>query len=102
MAVQRHVDEVFVKLNKDAKDTIRRVQRVLRDHFGAVTEDLQESIVESLRSAKQAADHDVAAREQHVRRLQQEMGRLAELHEQARALTRQRGPAIPVQRRPMR
>jgi hypothetical protein len=99
-AVQRHVDEVFVRLNKEAKDTIRRVHRVLRDHFGAVTEDLQEAIVESLRSAKQAADHDVAAREQRLRRVQQELGRLAELYEQVQSLTRLRGAAIPGQRRP--
>lgn len=113
-AVQRYVDEAFVRLNKDAKDTIRRVQRVLRDHFGAVTEDLQEAIVESLRSAKQAADHDVAAREQRVRRIQQELARLAELYEQVQALTRLRGttlgpppglpgsgPLIPAPRKPM-
>jgi hypothetical protein len=101
VAVQRHVDEVFVRLTKDAKDTIRRVQRVLRDHFGAVTEDLQEAIVESLRTAKQAADHDVAAREHRLRRVQQELSRLAELYEQAQALTRLRGAMIPAQRRPI-
>jgi hypothetical protein len=101
-AVQRHVDEVFVRLNKEARDTIRRVQRVLRDHFGAVTEDLQESIVESLRSAKQAADHDVAAHEQRILRTSRELARLAELYEQVQALTRARGAAIPAPRAPVR
>jgi hypothetical protein len=99
-AVQRHVDEVFIRLNKEAKDTIRRVQRVLRDHFGAVTEDLQEAIVSSLRSAKRDADQDVASREQRVRRVQQELARLADLYEQVQALTRPRGAAIPAQRAP--
>jgi hypothetical protein len=101
-AVQRHVDEVFVRLNKEARDTVRRVQRVLRDHFGAVTEDLQESIVESLRSAKQAADHDAAAQEQRVRRTSRELTRLAELYEQVQALALPRGAAIPAQREPVR
>jgi hypothetical protein len=109
-AVQRHVDEVFVRLNKEAKDSIRRVQRVLRDYFGAVTEDLQESIVESLRSAKQAADSDAAARERRIRRIQRDLGRLAELYEDVQALAGppgigqlpagQRSAAIPAPRVP--
>lgn len=86
-AVQRHVDELFVGLTKDARDTVRRLQRALRDHFSAVTEDLQEVVMESLRSAKAAADQDLAARDQRVRRIQQELVRLADLHQQAEALT---------------
>ncbi len=86
-AVQRHVDDVFVRLNKEARDTVRRVQRALRDHFTAVTEDLQEIVMESLRNAKAAADQDVAAREQHARRIQQELAALAQLHTQAKALS---------------
>nr|WP_296073512.1 dynamin family protein [uncultured Actinoplanes sp.] len=85
-AVQRHVDDVFVRLNKEARDTVRRVQRALRDHFTAVTEDLQEVVMESLRNAKAAADQDVAARQQRARRIQQELARLAELQGQALAL----------------
>jgi hypothetical protein len=100
-AVQRHVDETFVRLNKEAKDTIRRVQRVLRDHFGAVTEDLQESIVESLRTAKHAADTDAAAKEQRVRRASAELARLAELYDQVQALSRPRGAAVPAPRQPL-
>lgn len=85
-AVQRHVDDLFVRLNKEARDTVRRVQRALRDHFTAVTEDLQETVMESLRNAKAAADQDVAARDQHARRIRQELAGLAQLHSQARAL----------------
>jgi hypothetical protein len=85
-AVQRHVDDIFVGLNKEARDTVRRAQRALRDHFTAVTEDLQEIVMESLRNAKAAADQDVAARELHARRLQQELATLVQLHSQARAL----------------
>jgi hypothetical protein len=85
-AVQRHVDDIFVRLNKEARDTVRRAQRALRDHFTAVTEDLQEIVMESLRNAKAAADQDVAAREQHARRVQQELAALTQLHSQAQAL----------------
>jgi hypothetical protein len=99
-AVQRHVDDVFVALNKDAKDTVRRVQRALRDHFSAVTEDLQEAVMESLRSAKAAADQDVAVREQRARRIEQELTRLAELQRQAQALGDRRSAAIAGPDRP--
>jgi hypothetical protein len=85
-AVQRHVDEIFVGLAKDAKDSVRRIQRALRDHFTAVTEDLQEAIIESLRGAKADAEREVAAREARVRRLEQELIRLAALQKQAIAL----------------
>jgi hypothetical protein len=95
VAVQRHVDEIFVGLNKDAKDTVRRIQRALRDHFSAVTEDLQEAIVDSLRTAKAAADQDVAAREARARRIEQELTRLAELYVQAQALNNASGPGLP-------
>jgi gas vesicle protein len=93
-AVQRHVDDVFVALNKDAKDTVRRVQRALRDHFSAVTEDLQEAVMESLRSAKAAADQDAAAREGRTQRIGQELIRLAELQRQAQALGNRHSPGI--------
>ena len=85
-AVQRHVDEIFIGMAKDAKDSVRRVQRALRDHFTAVTEDLQDAIVESLRTAKAAADQDAAARETRVRRVEQELIRLAGLQNQSLAL----------------
>ncbi|WP_433305250.1 GTP-binding protein [Actinoplanes sp. CA-030573] len=85
-AVQRHVDEIFIGMAKDAKDSVRRVQRALRDHYTAVTEDLQDAIVESLRTAKAAADEDAAARETRARRVEQELLRLAGLQRQSLAL----------------
>ncbi|MEV6815781.1 GTP-binding protein, partial [Micromonospora sp. NPDC051296] len=67
-AVQRHVDDFFVRVNKDTRDAARQAQRMLRDHFSALTEELQAGIVESLRNAKQAADTDAVARERRHRR----------------------------------
>ncbi|MEV6637247.1 GTP-binding protein [Actinoplanes sp. NPDC051470] len=98
-AVQRHVDDIFVRLTKDARDTVRRIQRTLRDHFTAVTEDLQEAVMESLRSAKADADREVAARDQRARTVQHELAQLSALSQQSRALAA--GPkrqAIPAQR----
>jgi len=86
-ASQRHVDDFFLRLNKECKDTARWVQRALRDHFTGLTEQLQEAIVHSLRSAKQAADADALERERRRREVQQQMRRLATLYDRAQALT---------------
>jgi hypothetical protein len=99
-AVQRHVDDVFLKLSKDTRDTIRYVQGVLRDHFGALTDELQQAIVESARTAKQAADTDAAVRDHRAQRIQRELMRLAGLYQQAQALTTARGVVVPTPRRP--
>ncbi|HCT78933.1 MAG TPA: GTP-binding protein [Micromonosporaceae bacterium] len=83
-ASQRHVDEFFLRFSKDCRDTVRHMQRMLRDHFSALTEELQEALVHSFRRAKQAADADATERDQHMKQL-------AALYEDARALVA--GPA---------
>jgi hypothetical protein len=85
-AAQRHVDEFFMRISKESKESVRQVQRTLRDHFTALTEELQEEIVHSFRSAKQAADADAAEREQRHRDIERKMKRLAGLFEEAQAL----------------
>jgi hypothetical protein len=57
--------------------------------------------VESLRTAKHAADTDAAAKEQRVRRASAELARLAELYDQVQALSRPRGAAVPAPRQPL-
>jgi hypothetical protein len=94
LAVQRHVDQIFIGLSKDAKDSVRRLNRTLRDHFSGVTEDIHEAIMESLRSAKAAADQDLAARAQRARRTEHELERLAQIYRQAQALSTRPSPAI--------
>jgi hypothetical protein len=94
IAVQRHVDQIFLGLAKDAKDSVRRLQRALRDHYSGVTEDIHEAIMESLRSAKAAADRDLAARAQHARRVEHELNRLAVLHTEAQELAARHSAAI--------
>ncbi|MEU7750387.1 dynamin family protein [Micromonospora sp. NPDC049171] len=86
-AIQRHVDDFFVRMIRDCRDAARQVQRMLRDHFTGLTEELQEAIVQSFRSAKQEADTDASLREQRQREIRLKMTRLAALHEQAQQLT---------------
>ncbi|WP_346535367.1 dynamin family protein [Micromonospora sp. DPT] len=98
-AIQRHVDDFFVRTTKDCRDTARQVQRMLRDHFTALTEELQEAIVQSFRTAKQAADTDAAAREQRQREIRLKMSRLAAVYEQAQQLTAARPAPAPLEPR---
>ncbi|MEV1329139.1 dynamin family protein [Micromonospora costi] len=98
-AVQRHVDDFFVRVVKDCRDAARQVQRMLRDHFAGLTDELQEAIVESLRNAKQAADTDAAARDQRQREIRVKMTRLAALYEQAQQLTAARRAPVSLEPR---
>lgn len=82
-ACQRHVDDFFLRFNKDCRDTARQVQRMLRDHFAALTEQLQEAIIESFRRAKLAAD---AEQDQRRRQVEHRLKQLASVYEQAHAL----------------
>jgi hypothetical protein len=85
-AVQRHVDDFFLKFGKDCRDITRRVQRRLRDHFTALTEELQEHIVESARIAKQAIDSDTLERSRRRQELRRELEELVALDQRAQAL----------------
>ncbi|MGK5738196.1 dynamin family protein [Micromonospora sp. URMC 103] len=98
-AVQRHVDDFFVRVVKDCRDATRQVQRMLRDHFAGLTDELQEAIVESLRTAKQAADTDAAVRDQRQREIRLKMTRLAALYEQAQQLTGARPAPVSLEPR---
>jgi hypothetical protein len=93
-AAQRHVDDFFLRLSKESRDTARQVHRMLRDHFAALTEQLQEAIVQSFRSAKLEADAVTAEREQRQRSIEQAMTKLAVLIEEAQEVTAGRGGAL--------
>ncbi|NJC68051.1 GTP-binding protein [Planosporangium flavigriseum] len=93
-AAQRHVDDFFIRLSKDSRDTARQVHRMLRDHFAELTEQLQAAIVESFRSAKQEADALTAAREQRRQAIDQMAQRLAVLVEEAQEVSAGRGGAL--------
>nr|WP_205863868.1 dynamin family protein [Planosporangium mesophilum] len=93
-SAQRHVDDFFLRLSKDSRDTARQVHRMLRDHFAALTEELQAAIVESFKTAKQEADAEAAVREQRQRAIQQTMQKLAILFEEAQEVTAGRGGAL--------
>jgi hypothetical protein len=84
--VQRHVDDFFLLVSKEAKDTVRQAHRLLRDHFIDLTDRLQDAIVHSVRTAKLAADADVAETERRQREIEISLRELAGLYRQAQKL----------------
>jgi hypothetical protein len=85
-AAQRHVDDVFLELSKLSRDTIRHVQRTLRDHFTDVAQRLEAELLEAASRAQRAAAEDVAARTRREQWLRQELTKLVALHGRAQAL----------------
>jgi hypothetical protein len=89
--VQRHVEDFFLKFSKDCKDVARQVHRSLRDHFSTLAEDLQESLIESARLAKQAAETDAARWDRRQHEIRRELDGLGALHGRVLALGGVRG-----------
>jgi hypothetical protein len=85
-AAQRHIDDFFLTFTKDTKDLVRALQRGLRDHLTRVAEDLRQEIIESMRSAKQIVDHDVAEAQKRSTEARGRLEHLTALHGQITAL----------------
>lgn len=77
--VRRYCDEVHVALGKELRDTARQAQRRLRDHYATLAEEQQRSVAAALARADEAARTARAHRDQRVRDLDAELGRVATL-----------------------
>jgi hypothetical protein len=82
-AHRKYTDEVGFVVGKDSRDTMRRVQRQLRDFFSARAEELHRSTQESLNAAQQAAKSDQATRQQRLRDVKAEIERIGALRKRA-------------------
>jgi hypothetical protein len=85
-AHRKYTDEVGFVVGKDSRDTMRRVQRQLRDFFSTRAEELHRSTVESLNAAQAAAKSDQATRQQRLRDVTAEIERIAALRKRATEL----------------
>ena len=70
---RRHIDDVVFQVGKQLKDRLRFVQRVARDHFGGVADQLHRSLSESVLAAKQAAATFESDRNGRVIELKQQL-----------------------------
>ncbi|HEX5597731.1 MAG TPA: dynamin family protein [Micromonosporaceae bacterium] len=86
-AVRRYCDEVSFVAGKDSRDTLRRVQRQLRDHYSTLAEELNRSNAEALTAAAEAAKRTQAEREKRLKDIDAELARLRQLRQRATAVT---------------
>ncbi|MEJ2579049.1 MAG: dynamin family protein [Kineosporiaceae bacterium] len=87
-AVRHYCDEVQFLVGKDSRDTLRRIQRQLRDHYGARAEELRRSVSEALNAANAAAKRSSAERERRLKDLDAELDRLRQLRRRAEEVQR--------------
>ncbi|MDH4364721.1 MAG: dynamin family protein [Acidimicrobiia bacterium] len=88
-AVRRYSDEVQFQVGKDSRDTLRRVQRQLRDHYSARAEELNRSTSEALKSAQDAVRVAEADKSKRIKDVQAELDRIKNMRTQAERLTAQ-------------
>ncbi|MDL5352395.1 dynamin family protein [Microbacterium sp. zg-YB36] len=84
--VRKHIDEVVFQVGKQLKDRLRLVQRVSRDHFGSIADELHRSLSESVLVAKQAAASYTAGRDERIAQLRLRLSRIEQLRAQIREL----------------
>jgi hypothetical protein len=70
-------------MGKDSRDTLRRIQRQLRDHYSTRAEELNRTTAEALRSATDAAKQNQVERERRLKDLDAELSRVKQLHQRA-------------------
>ncbi|MBX7267428.1 dynamin family protein [Micromonospora sp. Llam7] len=85
-AIRRYCDEVSFVMTKDSRDTLRRIQRQLRDHYSGLADELSRSNTRALSAAAEAAQRTKAEREARLRDLTAEIDRLRQLREHASAI----------------
>jgi Dynamin family len=84
--VRRYVDDVSFQVGKQSRDMLRYMQRDLRDHFMARSDELVRSAQESLIAAERALQAGEAERQQRIADLHAELERIAALEDEGQAL----------------
>jgi GTPase SAR1 family protein len=85
-SVRRYCDEVSFEVNKDSRDTLRRIQRQMRDHYSSRAEELHKSTAEALKAANDAAKRSVTERAQRLKDVDAELARIKGLRDQVQTL----------------
>jgi GTPase SAR1 family protein len=86
-AMRRYCDEVSFVMGKDSRDTLRRIQRQLRDHYSGLADELNRSNAEALTAATAAAKKTQTERDARLRDIEAELARLAQLRQLAQGVT---------------
>jgi len=82
-AHRKYSDEVGFVVGKDSRDTLRRMQRQMRDFFATRAEELHQSTAEALNAAQSAAKADESTRQRRLRDVSAEVERISGLRNRA-------------------
>jgi hypothetical protein len=82
-AVRKYCDDVSFAIGKDSRDTLRRIQRQLRDHYTARAEELNRSNAQALQQANETAQRGEADRAARLKDVGAELDRLRALRSRA-------------------
>ena len=85
-AARRYLDEVSFAVTKDTKDTLRGLQRHLRDRFQAEAEQLGRTAADALAGAERALAVAHEGRERRLADIEAELGRIDALRHRAVAV----------------
>ena len=85
-ALRRYVDDVVFQVGKDSRDMLRDVQRDLRDHFGALAEQLSTSLKDSLTAAERSRKAGEAERANRLAEIPAQLAALERLQARVRTL----------------
>jgi hypothetical protein len=85
-AIRRYCDEVSFVMGKDSRDTLRRIQRQLRDHYGGLAEELNRSNAEALTAANEAVRRTQSERDKRLKDIDAELTRLRQVRARALAV----------------
>ena len=84
--LRRYCDDVQFQVGKDSRDTLRRIQRQLRDHYSTRADELHRSTTEALKAASDAATIGEAERKRRKLDIEAELKRIGVLRERASSL----------------
>ncbi len=85
-AMRKYCDDVSFQVNKDSRDTLKRVQRTMRDQFGERAEEARKTSSASLIEAERAAKLGAAERQAEAKNAKAELARVAALRAKAQEL----------------
>ena len=85
-AMRRYIDDVNFNVGKDFRDTIRHLQRELRDTFSTRAEELQRSTADALTAVQPSAQTDQGERQQRLQVLDADLKKLATVKQRLTAM----------------
>ncbi|MDO5741199.1 MAG: dynamin family protein [Ornithinimicrobium sp.] len=89
--VRKHHDDVIFQTAKILRDRLRQVQRLVRDHFAEVADELSRSIGESVKNAQLAATSNERQRSLRLAALKEDRAAVAALRSDVEKLGRRDG-----------